>query len=521
MAPLMLKPTGEPARLGPDNVIRFVDVDHFRQELSGNLRQGRAFVQTSRAFKVMERVRLDIEAPGVDWRVAADAVVVFARDGFVGLEFQNFEKTVSTELDRLGQQADQPRSTPGGEVTVVGPAPTFDGTATIDQSVTKDILDAKTIGTDVPRLPHQDTVSDQGTPVRVDGTQDIEMYARPSRRRRRRAAGVSEDFLGDETLDGFHPAATGPTTQPTQPAPLLPAEGLEVFEAGAWPFVRSTRDGTVTLDDEGDLLGLYLSQIRHGLLTLVGGPDGEIGGAIQLRIASKREIKLDGFIIARVGAWVTLAIEDPAPVETALYEQSEALRTVFAEVTGDIAVLSEATDPTAPSKPEAQPSPKPTKPQTTTPPPKRQESDKTRSSGQQPDQLAAPVLEGSIVQFSTADALVQELKANLKNGGLFVQSEPINLRTKMELSVQVGSVDTGLTASAEVVFADGGRVGFMVTNAGELCPALETFVETGQPVSAPKPASEPEETVDIRGEGRRPRPLQRAARFSFERRSNF
>jgi hypothetical protein len=84
-----------------------MDSDHFLRELAGNLGRGRAFVRTRREFELQDALTVQIEAPGVKWKVRAEAVVVFSRDGFVGLEFENFEQLVLPELDRLGQDAER------------------------------------------------------------------------------------------------------------------------------------------------------------------------------------------------------------------------------------------------------------------------------------------------------------------------------------------------------------------------------------------------------------------------------
>src|SRR5687767_623899 len=78
----MARQSGRPAQLGADDVIRFLDTEHFLRELAGNLGRGRAFVRTRRDFELQEALTVQIEAPGVGWKVMAEAVVVFARDGF-------------------------------------------------------------------------------------------------------------------------------------------------------------------------------------------------------------------------------------------------------------------------------------------------------------------------------------------------------------------------------------------------------------------------------------------------------
>ena len=87
----MTVPASSPAQLGADNVIRFLDAEHFLQELDGNLGRGRAFVRTRRSFELRTVLALSIEGPGVERRIPVRALVVFARSGFVGLELGDFE----------------------------------------------------------------------------------------------------------------------------------------------------------------------------------------------------------------------------------------------------------------------------------------------------------------------------------------------------------------------------------------------------------------------------------------------
>jgi hypothetical protein len=613
-----------------------MDADHFLRELAGNLGRGRAFVRTKREFELQASVSVHIEAPGVDWTVPAEAVVVFSRDGFVGLEFEDFEQTVLPQLDRLGQQSERAKL-PASEATVIGPMPRFDSagrraaleesavgaaevhitdeepggyvhmralppietepdeelpggmralrdrSSTIIQEAPPKYYRAEITDDDGPRRndPPAGATSDDlvdlddgdrgdeddddlvGEEVDADGTQDLNLYDERQRRRRvpssptmrlpvaqPQSPQIADDDEGTFDLpkagvpvskaaavdpaeaaphappDLVHeyepwspaersramavsPSITAKEAAPSPPpppapappaAPAIAAEGLAVFEDRERSFLRSTGGGVLRIGDERDLLGLYLLELRHGLLITLGGPDGAVGEKLRLKVACGRVVTLEAEVLARLGDWVTLAVPDAGPVKELLTEKSSEL----AAILGELGVHPTAPPPPPPPPPpiepeKPRPEPEPERPRSAgmgtavlvdepPPPPKAIEpaapepAPKIEPVAERPARAPKPPkLAGDTVAFEETGDLENELKANLKSGGLFVESSPIPLRTKKKLAITVGGRATGLSADAEVVFADAGKVGFMVTNGADLIPKLEHFLASGPP----------------------------------------
>ncbi|MCA9555755.1 MAG: hypothetical protein KC933_37335, partial [Myxococcales bacterium] len=101
-----------------------------------------------------------------------------------------------------------------------------------------------------------------------------------------------------------------------------------------------------------------------------------------------------------------------------------------------------------------------------------------------------PRLSGDRVVFRRRKDLAHEIEVNLKNGGLFVESPPLPIRTKRQLTVQVGLQSWDVDLQADVVFADGGKVGFSVVNAADALRALEERLARPEgAASAPPSAS--------------------------------
>lgn len=563
--------SGRPAQLGADNVIRFLDADHFLRELAGNLGRGRAFVRTRRDFELQTSIQLEIEAPGIPWKVDADAVVVFSRDGFVGLEFEDFEAVVLPKLDRLGQEAEEAKALPA-ERTVIAPIPTFGTDAgeasrvgaaevhiTEEEEVTGSSMHMRPLPPAAPEEPQRKardrnttvvqeappvlgaTLADEDLPaegqleeedpVEDDGTQDLRLYERSVRKRRLRSssstapisaaddadaqerAGARDDLatfdapmprllvdpaeqppaplaevvaepakdpVGDPVLEPAPSQVTEETPVADPPAPSIPAMGLEVFQDRKRRFARATAGGVLKLGGEGDLIGLYLSQIRHGLLTVIGGPEGEVGETATLKIAMGRVVTIEAEILARVGDWLTLAIPDPAPVAELLREAKDALKSLFEEIAGEPLVTTApepevGLEPAPAPEPKLEPEPAPEPEQRPAPEPEPEST----APEEKEDAPRVPKLEGDTVAFERPRDVAHEISANLQNGGLFVESSPLPLRAKKRLTVSIGGRPTGVGLDAEVVFANDGRVGFMVSNAHDALPKLQKIVETG------------------------------------------
>lgn len=617
----MASPSASPAQLGADNVIRFVDADHFLSELAGNLGRGRAFVRSRRQFELRSALSVEIEAPGIDRRVPATAIVVFIRDGSVGLEFEDFEAELLPRLDRLGQQVEASHAPPPQEATIIGPLPgsTTDdlprsqGVAVVhiteeDEAETGSfpVLRAdpgdleetfrarggrrappreETILTEPPfgfeRSGAQPTEDLRRLPGREDQTYD-EPIPEVNEVRRLRSSDIDSDDLppppplegsairlnpllgpagapeqdqdvepstrGDAPVPGSEleapaeadlevapepealveaepeaeptpqaevsaeiqvpedppasevpevkadPTADTPVVSPSPPPPpsLLAPEALD---DKIWPLPRMTRGGVLRVTDPADLLGRYLGEVRHGALTVYGGPEGAPGEKVSVKIAGARVVSLEAEIVARVGPFLTLKLGGE-PVAELLRESAEALLAALGTL-GIAPTLAPSPDlkdsaPPEPIRPApiapAPPVPPPPAPAVAAPPEPAPATVDLRphAEGGVGSRPPAPVedegppetprLVGEVVTFRRKKDLRHELDVNLKNGGLFVESPPLPIRAKKRLKVSLSGAITTVTLEADVVFADAGRVGFSIGGLADAIHRLEELL---------------------------------------------
>lgn len=739
-----------PVLLGTDSVVRFQDAEHFLRELGGNLGRGRVFVKTKLRLEPQATLTIRIEGPGVSWGLSAEAVVVFSKDGYAGLEFEDFEASVAPKLDLLGEAVAHANTPPDvtAERTVIAPMPPpptrpvvaspvvarkgggqasdEERTNVFDQAEVREVgrrarrrrssrsragRSKSSSGKTRPtREPGEPEVLDLGSgAARVNGAQDDqalepapgtttasplpvtagqqkaarptptegpgETQAKPSapaatalrparssgeepvpvgrgrepvepaeRREQSGAFSVTpvpdsevddidiEEFedsapdsgpfraeadvkpsdlleddadvdpaqepprsavpgpapgrevgrprLADEadelearradnrprandtrgakgrasakaddpapaprgapTADVSPPAPSAealpppppppptpePVVAPSPPAPpIVPIEGQEALEDRALALPRANGSGVVRGIDVPALLGLYLSQIRHGHLTLYGGPEGAPGAPVRVKIAGSRVLTLEARIIARLGGWVTLAIPDSTPVEEALRDARESWQEALAPLAGLADRPPPAAEPKAPPPAAATPPSPPPEPPRAEPPaakaapaedPARVEPAEAapaapKSAAAEPaaappppapapsifeDDRPAPKiakLNGDVVNFLRPKDLRHEIDTNLKNGGLFVESPPLPIRSKKTVKVMVGPLALPVSIECDVVFAAGGRVGFSVVRAAETKAALEKALESllAQPATRSAPAGAP------------------------------
>ena len=90
------------------------------------------------------------------------------------------------------------------------------------------------------------------------------------------------------------------------------AHGLAALEGLNLP--RATADGTLSLHDPQVLLGLWLTGMRNGVLTILGGPPGLPEENITLKLTLEKELVVKARILARAGPWLTVRMNDIEPV---------------------------------------------------------------------------------------------------------------------------------------------------------------------------------------------------------------
>lgn len=560
-----------PPQLGADDIVRFSSAPHFLEEYEQNLKQGRLFVRTKRVFPPQSRINLSIEGPGVEWGVGARAVVLLSRSGYLGLQLEAFESEVQPTLALLVDEVrarQQPVAPPLGrrsaapreEVTVIGAppiAPETDGEDSESNAEDGTRVEANPYLAEMrPTAPPSPSSRSSGSPPLEDDPDDRIQRRLPvapisdARTLRLAREATSNDFSGhppvlddlDDDVSGEAwsqaPVGLPPPSVPPErsadetvglgvlppaeprPAALLPDPGIErarlALADASLRLPRATAGGVIRASDLADLLGLWLSGLRHGVITLLGGPDGEAGAEVTVKIASKRVVTLSARVVARAGDWVTLRVEDPSDVRQLLRDHAEEWREQLDDIAPrEIASVppparvSEAPPAQAPaprpaqppgpgSAPSLQPVPpppsEPPKPDVSSAPPAAMsEPPRLLSLNATPDDQG-PVeparVEGDALTFRSMRDLTHEIESNLKSGGLFAASEPLPIRSHRSLRVVVAGTDLGVRIEADVVFAAAGRVGFAVTGFTELIATLERIVKQG-----PGRASEPPPSV--------------------------
>lgn len=573
-----------PARLEADDVIRFHDGEHFLEELTGNLGRGRAFVQTDRSLSVNSRLTVILEAPGASETVTLEATVVFAREGFAGLELKDFENQLES-LDRLGQLVEETLTSPlAKEPTPLPPSAFMDDesatgplivpeevqrVATSATSPSSDDLTAALSAylgdqplpepverhpetppvspTPSPR-PRGDTVIAPPPPFEADeaGLDDAEFPPEPETSpdvegptleltdlepSTEEPAGVPPPGNGDlldvptptdpllrEPHSEASPPDESPSPEPPAEAPTLDAsdrvfaDGLDALDA--LPVLRASPGGAVRLAGSSQLLGAWLLGLEHGLLTVHGGPEAALGETVSLKLVAGRVVTVEAQVRARVGPWLTVWIEERNEIRELLEEKNGEWSSELASLGMAAAPPAEPVSAAMPAKPAAsEPPPAPTLSDRPTAPLSNpslavgpQSSTHVAISRRQlpeptdPDAPPLPPrLEGNRVVFRHSADLRKELEADLERGGLFVDSAPLPLYSKHQLVLVVGDVEIPGIVEADVVFADGGKVGFSVPGAAALGTQLRDILVEGLPAATSEDGSKI--TSDLGGRG--------------------
>ncbi len=287
--------------------------------------------------------------------------------------------------------------------------------------------------------------------------------------------------------------------------------------------LRRLEDDLLRIDDAAMLLGLYLAEIRHGLLHVIR-PEGALGENFQLCIEGAGRLRIHTRIARREGEWITLEVLDPDLVAKHLDRvkplwESTLRHLVEKSGPGEDKPVHTRSKPqmsTRPTPPKGAPPPRsrkpargvrltsPKSPETTEPkapsdepardpgPPARAPSD--RKDATQDAHAELPTLTDGIVTFADVAQLKLELKSNLKNGGLLVRAAPLPLRSRQTLELVTPGSDPILKLEADVVFANGGRLGLSLVDAAGTIEKLSAFLE-GQDPNHPNPPTKA--TVDV------------------------
>jgi len=423
--------SSEPAYLDDAGTVSFRDADHFATEMDLNVLHGRALLRTRRTLAMNQSIQLRIRAPNDAGETWLTGRVVFVQNDLVGLQIGDLDAAKKAALQAMAAAAREPPGCTTPSVESAAHAPP--GSASTEPAVSGAPAGSGRAGASRAEPPGA------SPPVALDaaaegptGTVDV---------RAAHAHAPSADLAPAE-----------PRESPEAPAPFTPAQ-----LAARWPRVGA--NGTADLRDEGVALALYLLALRCGRVVLdaeAAPPDlDRIRFELRGRSATVpvRPIRLEGSVgLFEVEDPVGLAdlLEDAAPVLAPMLEG------VGLCATGDLATPNPETTsvPGAADRPEAPPPPTP------------------------------PRLEGDVVEFAAPSDLERELKANIQNGGLFVESPPVPLRTRIDLRFRVRNTMLPQTLPADVVFADGGRVGFSFVDAAKAHAQLSEAVEAASALAS-------------------------------------
>ncbi len=645
---------GRAAQLGADDVIRFVDGEHFLEEMAGNLGRGRALVRSRRTMTVGQRFPVEIEAPGAPHRVRLLAVVAMSDGATMDLRFADFEQRLET-LDALGDEVE--RSIRAGAASVaaagfednddtglleippglfeptppevhivdpaagaIGPSPgPRDPAEPIVGPVAKDLAAALSAYLDVrnppkaappradtaveppegraaprvedrsrveaeapraeaprvegpasragsPRVVPFDTVAEplalrppvessaapepssqpRTTPIvdfagEVDqATADVPSAPGEASRSDRDDAEAGSDrraAAASSARDDSPPSPGGedgseaevlPFPGTTEPAPAVEPAGVVAEGVDALsdlPVPRMSPAGALRVTEPHRLLGLWLSGLADGVLTVLGGPPGDLGSVVRVKFVADRVVTVEATVRARVGPWLTVVVDDRAAVAELIRDQSDRWRDAVAALTAGTSEApaaiqgNGATADGGRSFPSTDRLPEPTSapaaavlsapssagpttnPAPTTTPglalgPRSGAMPVVTPKLPEPEDPAAPSepprLDGDRVLFRHAGDLRRELARNLPSGGLSALSAPLPLREKRRLVFVVGDVPLPVTAEATVVYTDRGTVGFSLSRPAEVCASLENLLHPREP----EPASAPDTVLE-------------------------
>lgn len=473
-------PESGPPQLGGDDVVRFADVEHFLREFDQSLKKGHLYLRTKRAFQVGAKLPIKIEAPGVSFSISLETRVLLSQEGFVGLEALSFREKVLPTLELMAQEA----RNGGGGSSAPSPEPPVEG---------EEDSAAKTM---VGPLP---TAADSGVRRRPPPRDATVIEAQPPAGMPAvRTSHVPDRAEDEPTFDGEpgelqtdehapSPHSESPSERQTEEADV---SALSELEHG---IARVSAQGLYRPTDAAELFGRYLTELRFGQLSTVGGPAGEVGEEVRVEILLGEDTRLvEGTIIARAGQWRMLHLADTDPVKEMLAPHRAALERLLNRILGGEVRSGSAEParsiPNVPSRPSLAPPPAAPRPATAPTPPPPQA---VRAEPEAPEGPPRPArLEGDVVVFDQRVDLFHEIDTNLKNGGLFVDSGPLPIRTHKTLRFRVKGRDLGTEVEADVVFASGGKLGFSVPAFGDVVARLRAAMEAPPRSGASLPPEE-------------------------------
>jgi len=464
--------------LTANHVLTFVDESQFSSEVEQNLSQGRIFVGYEPGTKFGSELTFDIEHPITKRMLSVIGRIVFKNDTNVGFELRNFSDQILKDIQELSVEIVQDADLPMEDEEAMGAQEEISDLTVDDPNLEGEENEFANAGMNVEPEPAEPVQSQKKARPRRPLT-----IKKPLTTAKRRPSAPVE--TNAKTTDIAPDASNVETnTQTTDIAPDASKEDKD------YSIPHLDRRNRLIIEDSFQLLGLYVSQLRHGYITYRAEKDAEIDDVMSIRLVCGHTIGLTGDLIKKEGMVQTVKLDDVWSVQALLREKSSEWMKEINAISGhaeseqiaisrdSTVVTPEALHAQAPLEtdqskesrldPETRASPRRSKPPSSKP---------TKTA---PEEARIPVLSGNEVQFSSKASLIKEFDGNIRNGGLAVQSSPLQNHVKKTLKVRVENTVLSQDIVATVVFCGGGTVGFNIENLPEVVSFLEKYLKDGK-----------------------------------------
>ena len=462
--------------LTANHVLTFVDDSQFSSEVEQNLSQGRIFVGYEPGIKFGSELTFDIEHPVTKRMLSVIGRIVFKNDTNVGFELRNFSDQILKDIQELSVEIEEHENSP-----------------IEDEEATELPEEISDLTVDEPEAEWEENEPDHAD---VDAEQQVSEPSKPQKKARPRRPPTVKRPLTSTKRRQSVPVETN--AQTTDIAPDVGKEDID------YSIPHLDRRNRLIVEDSFQLLGLYVSQLRHGYITYRAEKDAEIDDVMSIRLVCDHTIGLTGDLIKKEGMVQTVKLDDVWSVKALLREKSPEWMKEINAISGytesaqsainrDSTVVSH--EPPYEQEPVKPDQAKQSRLETgTRAPPRRSKPPAPKPTKTEPEEAKIPVLSGNEVQFSSKDSLIKEFEGNIRNGGLAVQSSPLQNHVKKTLKVRVENTVLPQNIVATVVFCGGGTVGFNIENLPEVVSFVEEYLKGGKSESpstssAKKPSS--------------------------------
>ncbi|MEE2902995.1 MAG: DUF4388 domain-containing protein [Myxococcota bacterium] len=475
--------------LTANHVLTFVDESQFSSEVDQNLSQGRIFVGYEPGTKFGSELTFDIEHPITKRMLSVIGRIVFKNDTNVGFELRNFSDQILKDIQELSIEVEEHESSP-----------------IEDEAATDMPEEISDLTVDEPEAEWEEN---EFAKADVDFEQQPFEPTKPQQKARPRRPPTVKRPLTSAKRKLSAPVETNAKT-----TDIAPGTGKEDIDHS---IPRLDRRNRLIVEDSFQLLGLYVSQLRHGYITYRAEKDAEIDDVMSIRLVCDHTIGLTGDLIKKEGMVQTVKLDDVWSVKALLREKSPEWMKEINAISGhaesaqsainrDSTVVSQE-PPYEQELVEPEQSKQSRLEAGNRAAPRRSKPPAPKSIKTKPEEAKIPVLSGNEVQFSSKDSLIKEFEGNIRNGGLAVQSSPLQNHVKKTLKVRVENNILPQNIVATVVFCGGGTVGFNIENLPDVVSFFERYLKSGAPESPSSPSATTSPSTKSLFSGRISRPF--------------